>query len=162
MKKFTIIAMLVSASFAATSYAQHVPPEGPKGGPAYHMDSLNLTPEQKAKMDAIRDEMRKQNDASHKARQAEMKALLNSPTFDEAKAKAMISKGNDERALRRLKQHYDMYQVLTPEQRQKYMESMNNMHNNGRHAKGMHNGNKPNGKGHGGNNHGRGVGHQPN
>lgn len=91
---------------------------------------LDLSDQQKQEMKTIMSSSKKQNkrqksDSERLAHQAEMQALMHSETFDEEKAKALISKKQSkkgERKLAMLKAKHQMFQLLTDEQKVQYTE----------------------------------------
>ncbi|WP_022943205.1 Spy/CpxP family protein refolding chaperone [Psychromonas hadalis] len=89
---------------------------------------LDLTDVQKQEMQAIMAFSKGKNrmsDADRATRQAEMQALMYSETFDEQKAKALISQKqskHSERKLAMLKNKHQMFQLLTDEQKTQYSE----------------------------------------
>lgn len=91
---------------------------------------LNLTDQQKQEMKTIMTSQKAQNknrktDAERLAQRAEMQALMSAETFDEEKAKALISNQqskNSERRLANMKAKHEMYQLLTDEQKAEFAE----------------------------------------
>ncbi|WP_115720347.1 Spy/CpxP family protein refolding chaperone [Gallaecimonas mangrovi] len=79
---------------------------------------LGLSEAQTGKIKALLDADHKQHEAEMKAKQAEFKALMDAPKFDEAKAKALLADRKD-MGLDRLRLAHDVMQVLTPAQRDK-------------------------------------------
>lgn len=94
--------------------------------------------EQKAQFKALRGtdkEAMKQARAAHKA---QMQALLDMPTFDEAAAKELLAQRQtkgEQFGLINLKTQHQVWQVLNAEQREKYQEIKKHMRKKG-HKKG--------------------------
>ena len=64
-------------------------------------------------------------DAERAAHRAEMQALMSADSFDEAKAKTLISaqqSNMSERMLAKMKTRYEMYQILTDDQKAQFAE----------------------------------------
>ncbi|MCQ8895301.1 Spy/CpxP family protein refolding chaperone [Limnobacter humi] len=100
-------------------------PERREHGPMAMLKKLNLTPEQDTQVKQILDKQHARMEGrreAHKAHHAEMRALVESDTFDQAKATRLIQQQqqqelNDRLAM--LQTQHDIYKVLTPEQRSK-------------------------------------------
>jgi len=87
--------------------------------------NLDLSDAQKQQMKTIMTSYKEASKTLKEAHKAEMKALMQSATFDEAKAKQLISQREAQRAdqkLDMLKMKHEMYQVLTDEQKAQYDE----------------------------------------
>lgn len=102
---------------------------GRMGGPGFMAD-LQLSDEQRGKLAELRKSnapaMREQAQALREARR-ELRALGFSADYDDAKARAIAertAKATSEMAAMRAKAANDFFQVLTPEQRQKFTERM--------------------------------------
>ncbi len=148
MKK--MIALAALSAIAATSYAatKDTPPQDngqPKGMFGQHkghgmmspdglprgFERLNLSDAQKKKIKAIMDANRPAQ-ADAQARQAEFEqrraaeqALISSKTFDETKARQMITEQQQQHAdmmLKNMKMRHDVFQVLTPEQQKQWQD----------------------------------------
>lgn len=115
-------------------------------------DQLNLSAEQKAKIQAImqqnrpeqtRSQAQRRDDFHQKMAQyrAQEQQLMSSTTFDEQAARALITERQQERAakerehaereLQMLKQRHAVFQILTPEQQQKYLTNQQQHHQRG-------------------------------
>ncbi|MBF0804836.1 MULTISPECIES: Spy/CpxP family protein refolding chaperone [unclassified Neisseria] len=122
-----------------------------KGGMAHGFKDLNLTEEQKTKIRAImeegRDNRAQQPESNRREalrqqidhyRAAEQN-LLQAPAFDEAAVRNLISLREQDREaqrrqhaeleLQQLKKRHAVFQVLTPEQQQKWLEEQNKRSN---------------------------------
>ncbi|HEY1059210.1 MAG TPA: Spy/CpxP family protein refolding chaperone [Limnobacter sp.] len=94
-------------------------------GPMALLKKLNLTPDQNAKVKQILDKQRASMDGkreAHKAHRDEMRALVESDTFDQAKATQLIQQQQQQELndrLSMLQTQHDIYMVLTPDQRTK-------------------------------------------
>lgn len=110
-----------------------------KGGMHKLLRKLDLTDAQKADVKAVMEKYKAQRperptDEQRAAHKAEMLSLITNANFDEAKAQAMISAQQEKRqaqALQHLKMQNEIYQLLTPEQQEKYKARMEK----GRHHK---------------------------
>lgn len=150
MKK--MIALAALSAIAATSYAatkEKTPPQDngqPKPAFGQHkghgmmspdglprgFERLNLSDAQKTKIKAIMDANRPAQPANAQAGQAEFEqrraaeqALISSKTFDEAKARQMITEQQQKHAdmmLKNMKMRHDVFQVLTPAQQKQWQE----------------------------------------
>src|SRR5690606_36353503 len=103
---------------------------GDRMGGRGFMGDLQLSEEQRGKLAELRKAnapaMQEQAKAMREARR-ELRALGFSADYDEAKARAIAeraAKASAEMAAQRAKAANDFYQVLTPEQRQKFSERM--------------------------------------
>ena len=86
---------------------------------------LDLSDQQKEEMKVIITAHKEANKELKEARKAEMKALMEDPTFNETKAAELIAQREALRAdkkLEMLKVKHEMYQLLTEEQKVKYDE----------------------------------------
>ncbi|WP_137223630.1 Spy/CpxP family protein refolding chaperone [Shewanella sp. MEBiC00475] len=103
---------------------------GPKDGMHKMLRKLDLTDEQKAKVEAIFDKYQakrperptKEQRSEHRA---EMLALITSTSIDEAKATKMAEAQQQQRLqgmLTHLKMQNEIYQLLTPEQQQTFKD----------------------------------------
>lgn len=106
---------------------------GDRMGGRGFMGDLQLSEEQRGKLAELRKAnapaMQEQAKAMREARR-ELRALGFSADYDEAKARAIAeraAKASAEMAAQRAKAANDFYQVLTPEQRQKFSERMARM-----------------------------------
>lgn len=106
---------------------------GDRMGGRGFMGDLQLSEEQRGKLAELRKAnapaMQEQAEAMREARR-ELRALGFSADYDEAKARAIAeraAKASAEMAAQRAKAANDFYQVLTPEQRQKFSERMARM-----------------------------------
>ncbi len=93
----------------------------------YCIKKITLTDAQKNDMKAMRDQIKKS--MSEKRNNTELReqmtALMNEPTFNEEKAKAIIKERSamrEEMELEGLNMRYKMSQILTPEQRNQLSE----------------------------------------
>lgn len=124
----------------------HAGKEFRKGGMERGFKDLNLSEEQKTKIRAIMEEGRSQNERRRhpdesvqgeqqrraEAYRAAEQNLLKNPVFDEAAARNLIARRGqemearrrscDEAELQQLKKRHAVFQVLTPEQQQKWLE----------------------------------------
>ncbi|MBS7835438.1 Spy/CpxP family protein refolding chaperone [Wohlfahrtiimonas chitiniclastica] len=114
MKK---LALAVIGVIALSSAAMAKPDREP------NIDRLQLTQEQSAQMKSLHESMQKEREATHAAHQAEMKNLLENPTFNADQARKMHQKHRDDRAVQKLQHKHAVYQVLTPEQRAEYLKA---------------------------------------
>jgi len=93
-------------------------------------EKLNLTDQQKEDMKTIMSAQKterkdRKTDAERLAQRAEMQALMQAETFDEAKAKELIENKqakNTEQRLAKMKAKHEMYQLLTDEQKAEFAE----------------------------------------
>lgn len=104
--------------------------QGPKNGMHRMLRKLDLTADQKAKVEAIVEKYQakrperptKEQRAEHRA---EMLALITSSSIDEAKAKKMVEAQQQQRLqgmLTHLKIQNEIYLLLTPEQQQTFKD----------------------------------------
>lgn len=114
MKKLALVVMgVVALSSAAMA----------KPDRDHDMNRLQLTKEQSAQMQSLHESMQKEREATRNAHQAEMKNLLENPTFNADQARKMQQKHRDDRAVQKLQHKHAVYQVLTPEQRVEYLKA---------------------------------------
>ncbi|OYQ75324.1 Spy/CpxP family protein refolding chaperone [Wohlfahrtiimonas sp. G9077] len=114
MKKLALVVMgVVALSSAAMA----------KPDRDHDMNRLQLTKEQSAQMQSLHESMQKEREATRNAHQAEMKNLLENPTFNADQARKMQQKHRDDRAVQKLQHKHAVYQVLTPEQRAEYLKA---------------------------------------
>ena len=101
---------------------------GDAGGMMAHgkcMSSITLSDTQKEQMQALWDQQNMDTTI-----QESIDALMTEPTFDEARAKELIAQRQaamQNNQLEKLKKHYQMYQILTPEQKATLTECKNSM-----------------------------------
>ncbi|WP_137674794.1 Spy/CpxP family protein refolding chaperone [Agarivorans sp. Toyoura001] len=131
MKKLlvtTLVGALVIApvAFAAKGNMQDGMKRG--GHPAMKMmKKLDLTDEQKVQVKDIMQQYKPQggDKEQHQAMHEQRMAIITSATFDESAAQALIDiqqAKHQTRMLNMLQAQQEIYQVLTPEQQQKYIE----------------------------------------
>ena len=102
-----------------------------KGGFPRGLERLNLSEEQKQKIQAILEANRPQqaaNDTTRTQRMEQRDELVQAGQFDEAKARQMINERNQrhvEMELQHLKTQHAIFQVLTPAQQKQWQESQN-------------------------------------
>lgn len=149
MKK--MIALAALSAIAATSYAatkSTQPQDNGQPKPAFDQhkghgmmspdglprgfERLNLSDAQKTKIKAIMNANRPAQPANAQAGQAEFEqrraaeqALISSKTFDEAKARQMITEQQQKHAdmmLKNMKMRHDVFQVLTPAQQKQWQD----------------------------------------
>ncbi|UJF22449.1 Spy/CpxP family protein refolding chaperone [Shewanella sp. OMA3-2] len=122
----------------STVHTEQVAPKGDrqhghKGGMHKMLGALELTDEQKVQVKAIFGKYKanrperptKEQRATHKA---EMLALITTAGFDEAKATEMAEAKQQlqlQKMLTHLKMQNEIYQLLTPEQQQKFQDRFN-------------------------------------
>lgn len=92
----------------------------------YMSQELNLTDEQRTQMQSLHESMRTENQKARETRQAEMQKFYDNPTFNADEAKSLAQKHRDDKAVRQMKHRHAMHQILTPEQRTKQMQMMQN------------------------------------
>ncbi|MDO5686797.1 MAG: periplasmic heavy metal sensor [Neisseria sp.] len=126
-KFFSTLALTAALAAMTPVYAQGVQPYAPNNMP---FNTMNLTAKQQQQMQKIADKY-----ATNDARQAmqasrpfsqEMQDIIAAKTFDESKARDLLSRRNqvqNEMQLRMMRQQHEMYQVLTPEQRQIWQQN---------------------------------------
>ena len=91
-----------------------------------HMNALNLSQEQKEKLQAIEaahQEAMTKNFGQMRTNKNEERALVEAPTFDERKAEKLAAqdvKIMEANILATLRFRHEVYQILTPEQRTKF------------------------------------------
>lgn len=93
-------------------------------------EKLDLTDQQKVEMKTLMSSQKEnkrvqKTDAERLAQQAEMQALMQAETFDEAKAEELISNQQSQRnesKLEKMKAKHEMYQLLTDEQKAEFAE----------------------------------------
>lgn len=151
----TLGIVLSAFLLAGAAQAQTAPVDG-KTAPMHHgmgghngmhkpeqheawMKKLNLSEAQKAQIKALRERNRAQ--FAQKAMpqdkaefHAKMQALLEAPTFDEARARELVLSRQNERVNREvqmLKARHDFLQILTPQQRQLLKEHKGKHHGMG-------------------------------
>ena len=99
-----------------------------RGGFPRGLERLNLSEEQKQKIQAILEANRPQQAANSTTRTQRMEQrdeLVQAGQFDEAKARQMINERNQrhvEMELQHLKTQHAIFQVLTPEQQKQWQE----------------------------------------
>ncbi|WP_291993513.1 Spy/CpxP family protein refolding chaperone [Candidatus Accumulibacter sp. ACC003] len=99
---------------------------GPREGLPRMMKKLKLTPEQEAKISDLRKQDAELIGAQLKVMddsRTQLHELQKSDTYDEAKIKALTEQGAQAMASMgqlRARQHYQMMQILSPEQRQEF------------------------------------------
>lgn len=107
-----------------------------KGGMHKMLRKLDLTDAQKAEVKLIVEKYKaqagerptKEQRAEHKA---QMLSIVTSANFDEAAAQAMIEQkqqAHQQTALKMLKMQNEIYQILTPEQQEKFAKRFENGH----------------------------------
>jgi Spy/CpxP family protein refolding chaperone len=88
-------------------------------------EKLNLSEQQKQQMKSITTASKKQRENEKLAHQTEMQAFMQASTFNEKVAKTLIEKQQSDQVTRKiskLKRNYQMYQILTDEQKKQYNE----------------------------------------
>ncbi|MBY5994123.1 Spy/CpxP family protein refolding chaperone [Ferrimonas balearica] len=142
--KLLLVTALASTSVAVMAYpgkgghgeghhAKHGEHRGHHGGEVRKMlRGLDLTDEQKAQVKALikqahesKGEKPQRDLTQVEAQMAARQALMTSPTFDEAAARALIAERQakqTERELARLKLQHEIIQLLTDEQKAKLAE----------------------------------------
>lgn len=131
------ICLLAASAFALglapSSAAAHSGPCYPSGSQHMHGDqlpphikALNLSQDQKEKLQAIQaahKEVLNQSREQMRANKAAERELVESPNFDEKKAESLAAqdaKIMETNALATLRFRHEIYQILTPEQRAKF------------------------------------------
>jgi periplasmic protein CpxP/Spy len=95
------------------------------------MESLNLTDDQKTKLDAIKQETKSQMKSLHeqmRSLRTEMKTLVHSDKMDEKKMNALINKKKElvaEKTKIKLQSKNKMYNLLNPQQKQQFNTMLN-------------------------------------
>ncbi|KLT73028.1 hypothetical protein PL75_04960 [Neisseria arctica] len=126
----------------------HFGKEAKRGDMMRGLRDLNLTDEQKAQIKKIIEQNRPQHTQPDQAQRSEFQnqmaqrraaenSLITSPTFDEAAARELISRHSQQHTermqrqseieLQKLKTRHAIMQVLTPEQRQQWLEKQEKM-----------------------------------
>ncbi len=150
--KNKLIATLIATGMAVTTGAAFAGENCPKGGFGKHggmharmYKNLDLTKQQDQQIKEILEKARP-NKAEHRGnRQAHFQAkhqLIQSANLDEDKLNQLAEQTAEQvkqRFIKRVKTQHQIWQILTPEQRQKVIERQNkHMEKRGKH--GQHNG----------------------
>ncbi|MFC0118015.1 Spy/CpxP family protein refolding chaperone [Pseudoalteromonas xiamenensis] len=129
--KKVMLAVLVGVGL---TMAQGAVAKPERGGPDAFLlqprlaEKLGLSDEQKAQIKKIFEDNKTVRDSlggDRRVHAEQFKALMNSPTFDEAKARAILEGEQSERLemhIQQLKARHQVLQVLTQEQRDKLQE----------------------------------------
>lgn len=126
MKTSPIVLAFLTAVLLVSGAAHAGKGQGMGQGDRCEMiDKLELTGEQKEKMQALHDKLHAMRPDKKQARpfMQEHQAIVHADTFDEAAAKALIAKQQQMQAghkLEKMRIQHQMYQLLTPEQREQW------------------------------------------
>ena len=158
MIRRSVLGVTAVTLVAASALAMAQPHGGQRDG---GMARLNLSSSQKAQIEKIRNQYRpnetvqnqkSQHEAQMQQHRTQMNALLQSKTFDEPQARALIAQQQQWHAaqqqqraefqLNRMKEQHAIFQVLTPAQQKQWLEQRQNhkqmrgMHNKGQRQQG--------------------------
>lgn len=141
---------LAAAALAVSATAAAQPTEHTADKPLPAASQLNLSDAQKSKIHAIRTQYREaaaKERTENGAREEWLKLrkeLLQSPRFDENKVNRLIqleSQAHQKTALNQLREDFEIFQVLTPQQREQWLnrfesrrDKPGNHHHEPRHA----------------------------
>lgn len=130
MKNKIALTVLTIISLSGISMAQH----GKDHQQHYDKMSqeLQLTDAQRTQMQDLHKQMKVDNQALHATKHKEMQNFYNQPKFNEAEAIALINKNRDAKAVLQMKHKHAMTQILTPEQRLRHAELMQNHRKHGK------------------------------